>query len=102
MLSRPIAAVACLWIGFITVIFCLPNANPVTEQTLNYTCVAVGIVGVGAFGSWFFWARRWFVGPLRQIEAEEAGVRIDEPGALEKAEREGKMEPVSVDVEERK
>lgn len=101
VMSRPIAAVACLWIGFITIIFCLPNANPVTSQTLNYTCVAVGIVAVGAFGSWFLWAHKWFVGPLRQIAAEEAGVDIERPGALEEAEMEGKIKPMTVDVEER-
>jgi amino acid transporter len=64
-MSRPIAFVACLWIGFITVVFCLPTINPVTSQTLNYTPVAVAIVGLFAFGSWFLWARRWFTGRCR-------------------------------------
>ena len=89
--SRPIAAVACLWISFITIIFCLPNVNPVTSQTLNYTPVAVGIVCVWTFGSWFLTARKWFKGPIRQIQAEELGIAIDEPGALEQAEAEGKL-----------
>ncbi|EMC95044.1 hypothetical protein BAUCODRAFT_73125 [Baudoinia panamericana UAMH 10762] len=61
--SRPVALVACLWIGFITIIFCLPNVNPVTSQTLNYTPVAVGIVALWAFGTWFLSARKWFTGP---------------------------------------
>ena len=87
--SRPIALIACLWIGFITVVFCLPNVNPVTSQTLNYTPVAVGIVTIGTFGSWFLWAHRWFTGPIKQIEAERMGVGIDEPGMLERAEAEG-------------
>ena len=89
--SRPVAIVACLWIGFITVIFCLPNENPVTSHTLNYTPVAVGIVSIWAFGTWFLSARKWFTGPIRQIQAEELGIDIDEPGALEKAEAEGKL-----------
>lgn len=50
------------------VIFCLPTADPVTTQTLNYTPVAVGIVAVFALGSWFLWARRWFTGPVRHVE----------------------------------
>ena len=91
VLSRPIGIVACLWVGFITIVFCLPTSNPVDSQTLNYTPVAVGIVALGAFGSWFLWARRWFTGPVRQIEAERAGVPIDEPGVLEEVEREGKL-----------
>ncbi|KAF2233732.1 amino acid transporter [Viridothelium virens] len=89
--SRPVGTIACLWVGFITVVFCLPTSNPVDSQTLNYTPVAVGIVAVGAFGSWFLWARTWFTGPIRQIEAERAGVPIDEPGVLEEMEREGKL-----------
>ncbi|OQO12849.1 hypothetical protein B0A48_02313 [Cryoendolithus antarcticus] len=86
VLSRPIAAVACLWIGFITIVFCLPSLNPVTSQTVNYSCVAVGIVGIFAMGSWFLWAHRWFTGPIRQIEAEAMGIDIDTPGALEQLE----------------
>lgn len=89
--SRWIALVAVLWIGFISIIFCLPTANPVTSQTLNYTPIAVGIVAAWAFGSWFLWARRWFTGPIRQIEAERMGIDIDHPGALEEAEAEGKL-----------
>ena len=63
--SKPVAIVACLWIGFITVVFCLPTTNPVTSQTLNYTPVALGVVGLFAFGSWFLWARHWFTGRCR-------------------------------------
>lgn len=80
-----------MWIGFITIIFCLPNLNPVTDQTLNYTPVAMGIVALATFGSWFLWAKRWFTGPIRQIEAEALGVDIDRPGALEQAEADGKL-----------
>jgi len=87
--SRPVAAVACAWIAFITIIFCLPELNPVNSQTLNYTPVAVGIIALFAFGSWFLWARKWFTGPIRQIHAEEAGIDIETPGALEKAEKQG-------------
>ncbi|KAL9003882.1 MAG: hypothetical protein Q9188_003267 [Gyalolechia gomerana] len=89
--SRVIALVAVLWIGFITIIFCLPTENPVNSQTLNYTPVAVGIVTLWAFGSWFLWARRWFTGPVRQIQAERLGIDLEEPGALEKAEADGKL-----------
>lgn len=39
-----------------------------TSQTLNYTPVAVGVVALGAFGSWFLSARKWFKGPLAQVE----------------------------------
>lgn len=87
--SRPIALIACLWVVFLIVVFCLPELTPVDSQTLNYTPVAVGIVALWAFGSWFLWAHRWFTGPIRQIEAEQMGIPILEPGALEEAERQG-------------
>lgn len=79
--SKPVGVVAVLWILFISIVFCLPTANPVTDQTFNYTPVAVGIVAAWAFGSWFLWARRWFTGPIRQIEAAHLGISTDERGA---------------------
>lgn len=87
--SRPVALVACLWVSFLVIVFCLPELTPVDSQTLNYTPVAVGIVAVWAFGSWLLWARRWFTGPIRQIEAEQMGINISEPGAFEEAEKQG-------------
>lgn len=37
------------------------------------------------------WARKWFVGPIREIEeAGRLGVDLLEPGALERAEMEAK------------
>jgi amino acid transporter len=89
--SRPVALIACMWIGFITIIFCLPQINPVNSQTLNYTPVCVGIIGLWCMTSWVFWARKWFQGPVRQIEAEVAGINVDTPGALEEAEAQGKV-----------
>ncbi|KAK1756674.1 amino-acid permease BAT1 [Echria macrotheca] len=86
--SRPVALAACTWIGFITVVFCLPTANPVTRETLNYTVVAVGILSIGAIGSWLLWARRWFTGPAAEVaEAMRLGVDVTEPGALESREK---------------
>ena len=89
--SRPVALVACMWVGFITVIFCLPQINPVNSQTLNYTPVCVGIIGLWCMVSWIFWARKWFRGPIRQIEAEVAGINVDTPGVLEEAETQVKV-----------
>lgn len=88
-LSRVIAAAACAWIACITVVFCLPTSNPVSSQTLNYTVVAVGIIAVGAVGSWVLWAHRWFTGPAEEVaEAMRLGVDPTEPGALERKEAE--------------
>ncbi|SGY14434.1 BQ5605_C010g06182 [Microbotryum silenes-dioicae] len=61
--GRPVAAVALAYVGFITVVFCLPQLNPVDRETLNYTPVAVGIIGLYTILSWFLFARRWYKGP---------------------------------------
>ncbi|KAG1721890.1 hypothetical protein EDB19DRAFT_1917028 [Suillus lakei] len=65
--SIPIAVAAVTWIAFIAIVFLLPQANPVDSQTLNYAVVAVGIVIVYSVGFWILSARKWFVGPVRQI-----------------------------------
>jgi hypothetical protein len=76
-----------MWIGCITVVFCLPAANPVTDQTFNYTVVAVGIIAIGAIADWILFARKWFTGPSAEVaEALRLGVDPTEPGALEAAE----------------
>jgi len=79
IMSRPVGLVAVLWIMFITVIFCLPTANPVNDQTLNYTIVAVGIIFIFAIGGWFLSARKWFTGPIRQIEVRHGDTVMNEP-----------------------
>ena len=71
------------------------------SQTLNYTPVAVGIVAFATFGTWFLWAHRWFTGPIRQIAAEQAGINIDEPGALEEAEAKGLVPELPNEIKEK-
>ncbi|KAJ8613221.1 hypothetical protein MRB53_037087 [Persea americana] len=87
--SRPIALVACLWVAFICVAFCLPQQNPVTSTTLNYTPVCVGIVALWSVGSWFAFARRYYKGPVAQLEAEAMGIDVGDPAVLAKAEEDG-------------
>lgn len=51
-----------IWVAIITVLFSLLVAYPVTDQTLNYTPVAVG--GLFVFiVSWVMYAHKWFQGP---------------------------------------
>lgn len=66
--SYPVAIISCLWIAFISIAFILPQANPVDSQTLNYTIVAVGIVLAYCMGFWALSARKWFTGPIKQIQ----------------------------------
>ncbi|KAL8748440.1 MAG: hypothetical protein Q9184_007303 [Pyrenodesmia sp. 2 TL-2023] len=39
---------------------------------------------------------KWFTGPIRQIQAERLGIDIQEPGALEQAEQDGKLADVEI------
>ncbi|KAF8321660.1 APC amino acid permease [Clavulina sp. PMI_390] len=91
--SLPVAAVASLWICFITIVFMLPQVNPVTSQTLNYAPVATGAVFSYAVLTWLLSARKWFTGPIKQIRAEELGIDIANQAEFERAEKEGVLDP---------
>ncbi|KAF8907053.1 APC amino acid permease [Gymnopilus junonius] len=77
--SYPVAVAAVAWIIFITIAFILPQINPVDSQTLNYAIVAVGIVITYSVGFWVLSARKWFKGPIKQIEAEGMGIDVMDP-----------------------
>jgi amino acid permease (GABA permease) len=69
--SKPIGVVAVAWVVFISVLFMLPQASPVTAKTFNYTPIAVLVV-LGFAGIWWLAsARKWFKGPKVQGTAEE-------------------------------
>jgi hypothetical protein len=74
--SYPVAVAAVAWICAISVIFCLPELNPVNAQTLNYAVVAVGVVVAYSLGFWLLSARKWFTGPVKQIVMEKRGVDV--------------------------
>ncbi|RUS16494.1 amino acid/polyamine transporter I [Endogone sp. FLAS-F59071] len=77
-LSPIIGWTGVIWILFITILFVLPELNPVTPANMNYAIVAVGAVIFGASGSWFLWARKWFKGPVINLTAEElAQIQLD-------------------------
>ena len=84
--SYPISITAVLWIAFISIVFCLPELNPVNSKTLNYAPVAVGIVLFYALGFWAVSARKWFAGPVKQIAGAsrvvDCGVGADDKGLV--------------------
>jgi amino acid permease (GABA permease) len=65
--------IAVVWVCIITVLFCLPEVNPVTWTTFNYAPIAVGAVLVFSGTWWLISARKWFTGPHRQ--GDEAQLR---------------------------
>ena len=69
--SRPIGIIAVTWVVFITVLFMLPTASPISWSNFNYTVIAVVVV-LGFAGIWWLVsARNWFTGPRVQGSAEE-------------------------------
>lgn len=67
--SRPICLVAFLWICYTCSVFLLPTFYPITWNTFNYAPVAVG-VGLGLIMLWWVLdARKWFKGPVRNIDS---------------------------------
>ncbi|MEP6695377.1 MAG: amino acid permease [Pseudonocardiales bacterium] len=69
--SRPIGIIAVIWVAFITVLFMLPQASPITRLNFNYTPIAVVVVLGFAGIYWLVSARKWFHGPKVQGSAEE-------------------------------
>jgi len=59
---------ACLWTLFVSIIFILPTARPVTANTMNYAAVFLVAIFAAALGYWFLGGKSWYTGPL--IEAE--------------------------------
>jgi amino acid transporter len=76
--SKPVGVIAVGWVAFISVLFMLPQVNPITRNTFNYTPVAVLAV-LGFAGIWWVVsARRWFTGPKVQGTPEElAAIEAD-------------------------
>lgn len=80
--SRPVGVAAITWVAFITLLFMLPTASPVTAKSFNYTPLAVLVVLGFASGWWLLSARRWFTGPKVQGTAEELAAVERELGAV--------------------
>jgi hypothetical protein len=73
--SKPIGWIAVIWVVFISVLFMLPTATPITALTFNYTPVVVLGTFVIITVWWLVSARVWFKGPIVQgSEAELAAI----------------------------
>ncbi|GHE08648.1 amino acid permease [Streptomyces alanosinicus] len=60
--SRPIGWIAVIWVACVTVLFCLPQASPVTVDSMNYASVALAVVLILA-SVWWYVARRSYGTP---------------------------------------
>jgi amino acid permease (GABA permease) len=69
--SKPIDVIAVVWVAFISILFILPTATPITRNNFNYTIIAVGVVVLFAASYWMLSAKNWFKGPRIQGTPEE-------------------------------
>jgi amino acid permease (GABA permease) len=70
--SMVIGVIAVAWVAFITILFMLPEAGPITAWAdFNYAPVAVLVVIGFAGVYWLVSAKNWFTGPRIQGTPEE-------------------------------
>lgn len=75
--SKPIGWTAVIWVTLITVVFCLPQVSPVTEDSFNYAPVVLVAMLVLATIGWLTWGRRTYGIPTYGTEGERAQMGRD-------------------------
>ncbi|KAI9321379.1 amino acid/polyamine transporter I [Dichotomocladium elegans] len=66
--SLPINILAVLWILFFGTVLCIPSINPVSPDTMNWSCLMIGAVVMLCLTFWFFSGRKTFRGPKETAE----------------------------------
>ncbi|XP_010674409.1 amino-acid permease BAT1 homolog [Beta vulgaris subsp. vulgaris] len=72
--SRPVCFIAFVWICYTCAVFLLPTYLPVKWDTFNYAPAALGVVLGLIMLWWVVDARKWFKGPVRNIESQNGKV----------------------------
>ncbi|KAL3473446.1 amino acid/polyamine transporter I [Aspergillus californicus] len=77
-LSLSLNAGGLLFLLFAFVTFNFPSEAPVTEENMNYTSAAIGVIAVIGAGTWFVTARKRFTGPVDGVTGPDViGVGAD-------------------------
>ncbi|XP_024522017.1 amino-acid permease BAT1 homolog isoform X1 [Selaginella moellendorffii] len=66
--SRVVCLVSFLWICYTVAVFLLPTVYPIELKTFNYAPVALGALLAAITLWWIVDARKWFKGPVRNID----------------------------------
>lgn len=74
----PIGSVAVAWVAFIVVLLSFPPDQKTNAREMNYAAVIILAVFIFASGSWLLSARRWFVGPLPNIDVDSSTTSVEE------------------------
>ena len=84
-------AIGVLFLVFISIAFNLPTLRPVTQENMNYTSAATGVIGLISLVTWIFDGRKNFTGPEEggvgnAVEGEIVGEERSSDGLGEKEE----------------
>ncbi|KAL2827427.1 putative GABA permease [Aspergillus cavernicola] len=80
-LSLCMNALGLLFLLFAFVTFNFPSTAPVTDENMNYTSAAIGVIALLAVGTWVFTAQKGFTGPVDG--GERSGVLVEGGGGLD-------------------
>lgn len=75
--GRPLGALAVLYVTVLTVVFCLPQASPITADSFNYAGVALAVVLLLAWLTWITKGRRDYKVPPLGTAAQNAALAQD-------------------------
>ncbi|KAI0053723.1 amino acid transporter [Auriscalpium vulgare] len=71
----PIGAVAVAWVTFINVLLFFPAGQNTDAEDMNYAVVLIMTVFLWASLSWIISARKWFKGPITNLESEQSSIQ---------------------------
>ncbi|OCH90425.1 amino acid transporter [Obba rivulosa] len=76
--STPIGSIAVAWVAFIVVLLSFPPDQQINAKEMNYAAAIILVVFVFASVSWLLSARKWFVGPLPNIDSDSSTASVEE------------------------
>ncbi|KAJ8661264.1 hypothetical protein O0I10_003013 [Lichtheimia ornata] len=55
-----------------SVVLCIPTVNPVSPETMNWSCLMIGVVLLFALAFWYISGRKHYKGPMQTVHDKEA------------------------------
>lgn len=74
----PIGIISVVWIVFVEVLLLFPYTEAPAPIDMNYAIVLVAAVLLFASGSWVLSARKWFTGPVPNVERDDSDLNVTE------------------------
>ena len=93
--SRPVAAIGILYSLAVIIVQMFPGSVPVTAETISWSPVVLVGAGLISFGTWYFYGRKNYSGPIRALTKWETGVEIDLASTLNSRVRSSRPEHMS-------